>query len=290
MRSRAAIAVLFVLALVLAVVAGRAVGSRFYAKEPVQAAAAAGPQEDRLALADYDSRLRRLDEALEQERSRRIALEAQIAELRQKVDERPAVASIRDNRRERHHGKAGSDAEEKEAKSDRAGGLDVQALIDAGFPVAKVRDFKAKLDQVELDRLYLRDVAAREGWLDTPRFREEDLDLGDVVRQARDEMGDEFYDWTLYASGQPNRVRVGDVLDGSAAATAGLRPGDFILSYDDQRIFNPVELRDSTTTGTAGDTTEVWVMRNGREVQVFVPRGPLGIRVDSATERPPRAG
>jgi hypothetical protein len=286
-KSRAAIAVLFVLALGTAVIAGIAVRSSTVAKEPASVAVA--PQDERIALAEYDARLRRLDQALEQERGRRVALEAQVAELRRKVDERPAVAPVRDDRRER---RAKSDDAEpgKEGEKRRAGGLDVDALIEAGFPVAKVRDFKAKLDQVELDRLYLRDVAAREGWLDTPRFREEDLDLGDVVRQARDEMGDEFYDWTLYASGQPNRVRVGDVLDGSAAASAGLRAGDFILSYDDQRIFNPGELRDSTTTGTAGDTTEVWVMRGGQQMQVFVPRGPLGVRVDSATERPPRAG
>jgi hypothetical protein len=166
----------------------------------------------------------------------------------------------------------------------------VQALVEAGFPAAKVRAFKEKLDQIELDRLYLRDLAAREGWLDTPRFREEDLGLGDVAHQARGEMGDEFYDWMLYTSGQPNRVRIGEVLGGSAAAAAGFRPGDLILSYDEQRIFNPGELRDFTTTGTAGDMTPVWVMRGGQQMQVFVPRGPLGIRIDSATERPPRAG
>jgi hypothetical protein len=284
------IAGLFTLGVGIAAVAGFAVASRPARTERTKLAA---PRPDEgTVLREYDSRLRRLDQALEQERSRRVALEGEVAELGRRIDERSAGTPVRDDRNEASRGAATEvDAEREARRAERdPRGLDVQALVEAGFPAAKVRAFKEKLDQIELDRLYLRDLAAREGWLDTPRFREEDLGLGDVAHQARGEMGDEFYDWMLYTSGQPNRVRIGEVLGGSAAAAAGFRPGDLILSYDEQRIFNPGELRDFTTTGTAGDMTPVWVMRGGQQMQVFVPRGPLGIRIDSATERPPRAG
>jgi hypothetical protein len=289
MKSRAAVAFVFALGLGLAVAAGLALRTRPARTEPAPAVAA--PAEERSALAEHDARLRRLDQALEQERSRRVDLEAEVAELRRRIDERTAAAPVRD-RSEASRAAATEVAASGEARSEdeRPRGLDVQALVDAGFPAAKVRAFKEKMDQIELDRLYVRDLAAREGWLDTPRFREENLEIGDVARHAREEMGDEFYDWMLYTSGHPNRVRIGDVLDGSAAAVAGLRPGDLILSYDERRIFSPGELRDSTTSGTAGDTTALSLLRNGREVQVAVPRGPLGIRVDFATEKPPPAG
>jgi hypothetical protein len=294
MKSRAAsaalIAVFFALGLGIAAVAGFAVASRPTHTEPARIAASR--PEEGTALAEHDAQLRRLDRALEQERGRRVALEAEVAELRRRVDERSATAPVRgdDSDASRTAGAESDEGQEARPAEKDPRGLDIEALVEAGFPAAKVRAFKEKLDQIELDRLYLRDLAAREGWLDTPRFREEDLGLGDVTRQAREEMGDEFYDWMLYTSGQPNRVRIGDVLDGSAAAAAGLRPGDLVLSYDEQRIFNPGALRDSTTSGMAGDSTAVSVLRGGQELQVFVPRGPLGIRVDSATERPPRAG
>jgi hypothetical protein len=60
------------------------------------------------------------------------------------------------------------------------------------------------------------------GWLDTPGSAE-DLAVGDVARRAREEMGDEFYDWMLYE--RPSEpCPIGDVLDGSAAAAAGCGP------------------------------------------------------------------
>jgi len=290
MKSRAAIAVVFVLGLGLAAAAGFALRTRPVRTEPAPAAAALS--EEGITLAEYDSRLRRLDQALEGERTRRLELEAEVAELRRRIDERGAAAPVPGDQSEASRAAAtGVDAsDEAHTAEERPHGLDVQALVDAGFPAQKVRAFKEKMDQIELDRLYVRDLAAREGWLDTPRFREEDLAVGDVARRAREEMGDEFYDWMLYTSGHPNRVRIGDVLDGSAAAAAGMRPGDLVLSYDEQRIFSPGELRDFTTSGTAGDTTALSLLRNGREVQVVVPRGPLGIRIDFATEKPPRVG
>src|SRR5262245_204278 len=290
MKSRVAIAVAFLLGLGVAAAATRALWTRPVQTEP--APAAASLSEGRIALDQYDARLRRLDQDLERERTRRLALEAEVAELRRRIDDRKAAAPLPADRSEASRaatteGDAGDEARTAEA---RPGGLDVKALVSAGFPAQKVRAFKEKMDQIELDRLYVRDLAAREGWLDTPRFREEDLAVGDVAHQAREEMGDEFYDWMLYTSGHPNRVRIGDVLDGSAAAAAGMRPGDLILSYDEQRIFSPGELRDSTTNGTAGDTTALSLLRDGREVQVAVPRGPLGIRVDFTTEKPPPVG
>jgi hypothetical protein len=273
----------------LAVAAGFALRSQPARTEAPSTAAA--DAEERIALAEYDARLRRLGQALAQERSRRVELEADVAELRRRIDGRTAASELGDRNEASHaEGNVVHSSDDTRRAERHPGGLDVQALVDAGFPAQQVRAFKEKMDQIELDQLYVRDLATREGWLDTPRFREESLTPGDVARRAREEMGDEFYDWMLYTSGHPNRVRIGDVLDGSAAAAAGLRPGDLILSYDEQRIFSPGELRNSTMSGTAGDTTALSLLRDGREVHVVLPRGPLGVRIELSTEEPAPVG
>jgi len=245
----------------------------------------------RTALAEYDARLARLDAALQQEREQRVALGTEVAELRGQLAERRDDSDVtRASRSERNDPSAQrsrvASAHDAPGEERRPPGIDVDTLVAAGFPEDRVRAFKEKIDQVELDRLYLRDVAAREGWLDTPRFREEDVDMGSVINEARNELGDDFYDWLLYSTGRPNRVRVGDVIAGSAAATAGLQPGDVILGYGEQRVFNPDELRSATSGGMAGDATAISVLRDGRERQVLVPRGPLGVRIDASSEQP----
>jgi hypothetical protein len=249
----------------------------------------------RLALAAYEARLERLDQALQREREQRAVLATEVAELRGRLAARRVPNDAA--RASRSDGDGLSDprvpvASDEDARGEqrRPQGIDVDTLVAAGFPEDRVRAFKEKIDQVELDRLYLRDVAAREGWLDTPRFREEDVDVGAVIRDARSELGDDFYDWILYSTGRPNRVRVGDVIDGSAAATAGLQRGDVILGYGEQRVFDPEELRTATTGGTAGDATSVSVLRGGRERQFVVPRGPLGVRIEASSEEPHPAG
>ena len=279
--------VILVIALI-AVLYGVGLASR---AEKANTPAAAGQTVNPAAQKDYETRLREIDRVLQLDREQRSALAAEIAELRRELasmSERVAVvaASATAGDEPPEVGDDPSRAEEGPAVKEPRG-LDADALIAAGFSAETVRTFKARVDQIELDRLYLRDLAAREGWLDTPRFSEEAGDYELDIRQTREEFGDEFYDWMLYTTGHPNRVGVGEVIDGSAAAEAGLLPGDMIVAYDDQRVFSPGELRDATTTGDAGESTAVVVRRGGSEFRIDVPRGPLGIRIDYTSEQPP---
>jgi hypothetical protein len=243
------------------------------------------------AFAEYEDRLLSIGRALERERKERARLAAEIAELRQELGRLNERATVEVAVAAAEAEQEGDDPDvEQESAQGRRRGLDVDALVAVGFSPDTVRSYKERIDQIELERLYLRDLAAREGWLDTPRFREESRDLTRAVRENRAEFGEEFYDWMLYTSGHPNRVRVDEVMDGSAAADAGLVPGDVILRYGQQRIFSPAELREATADGTAGEATAVAVLRDGQETQIYVPRGPLGIRIDFTTEEPPPVG
>jgi membrane-associated protease RseP (regulator of RpoE activity) len=161
-----------------------------------------------------------------------------------------------------------------------------EALLDAGFDASEVSAYRRRVDEIELERLYLRDRAAREGWLDTARYARESAELSQGLVDMRDEFGEELYDWTLFASGHPNRVQVSAVMEGSPAAEAGLEPGDLLFRYGERRIFTPMELRQETQQGEAGETTPVEFLRDGEAQRLFVPRGPLGIRTQMVVREP----
>ena len=154
--------------------------------------------------------------------------------------------------------------------------IDYDELADAGYERGDVESFLRLRDEVDLDQLYLRDRAAREGWLGTERFSEEREILDSEVRDLEREVGDDFGDWMRYASGRPNRVSITEVMGGSPASDAGLRSGDVLLAYDGDRILDVGDLRRGTTAGRAGEPTEVRVMRDGRVLNVDLPRGRWG--------------
>ena len=94
------------------------------------------------------------------------------------------------------------------------------------------------------------------------------------------------YDSYLYASGQTNRVAVTSVLESAPAATAGIEPGDHIIRYDNQPIYNWRELREATSNGQIGETIAVEIDRDGDIVELYLARGPLGIRMNSLSVAP----
>jgi PDZ domain len=161
-----------------------------------------------------------------------------------------------------------------------------QALIDAGVDKTTAQNLKSRFETQELEKLYLRDRAMREGWFGSRRYRNE-LELLDAqLSGLQTEIGDEAYRAYLFASGQPNQVLVQSVLENSSAATAGIRADDQILSYAGQRIFSWRDLRTATTQGTINETITIEIVRDGKHLQLYVPRGPLGLRMDSNSAAP----
>lgn len=161
-----------------------------------------------------------------------------------------------------------------------------ESMVALGVSPQTAADIKRRVDQADLARLNLRDQAAREGWLGTDRYMEALSKVDGDVQKLREDLGDETYDRFLYSTGQINRVQVAGVLDGSAAATAGIRASDTILAYAGKRIFSWDELRAATTEGTAGEYVSVTVQREGVPMEFLVPRGPLGVKLDATRQRP----
>lgn len=229
---------------------------------------------------DIDS-LRRL---LETEIETRRALERRVLELGRQVDALEGGAGDRSSTEVA----ASANADDQVAPSREgreAGWFDRQVLLDAGIGDALADELQAFYEQLEMERLYLRDQSVREAW-NREQYREA---LGEVEeREAalKDRLGEEGYDAYLYASGQPNRVAVTSLLASAPAAQAGIEAGDHILRYDNQRVYNWFELREATADGDIGDTVSVEVERDGQTLQFYLARGPLGIRMNTLSVAP----
>lgn len=95
--------------------------------------------------------------------------------------------------------------------------------------------------------------------------------------QLRAELGDSDYARYLAGTGQPHSVIIEGVDANSAAEQAGLVPGDEIVSYAGQRVFNQRDLNLLMLAGLPGEIVATTVVRNGQTLQLYVTRGPLGL-------------
>ena len=159
-------------------------------------------------------------------------------------------------------------------------------LVKAGLDRELAADIVRRRNEIDMKLLELRDRAAREAYLGTERYTEELEALREQNIPLRDEIGEDYYDSYLYASGRTNRVRVASVMIGSPAEMAGMLDGDMVLSYDNRRMFNWNELQEATSLGERGEYVNVSVLRNGQLVNLWMPRGPLGVRLGAARVNP----
>ena len=229
-----------------------------------------------------ESRLEQLQRRVDVETRARRALESDLRQTREQLArlERELAAAppvpVADG---------DGEAEQEPAQTPARAWFDEEALLDSGMEAALAGELRLFFEQLEMERLLLRDRSAREDW-ERGRLREELRTLDDREQSLRERLGDDGYDAYLYASGQTNRVEVSSVLESAQAGQAGIRSGDYILRYDNERIYNWRDLRNATRSGELTDTIEVEVERDGETLQFYLARGPLGIRMNSLRVAP----
>jgi len=270
-----------------AVATGAIVGSN-RATAPAAPSAAALPDEggllQRLAASVSDE----TDDGQRQAQ----AIESLVGILDREVEERLRLEDEVDQLRQRLAGlerqlgstpgpAAGPGAGDEPPGGGTRGEVNEARFVAAGFSESEAAYYRQRSDEAAMARLYLRDQAEREGWLGSQRYRDEMTAMPNFADELRAEMDDETYARYLYATGQPNQVRVRRVLSGSAAESAGIRVGDVLVSYDGDRLYDTRTVRRSTRTGSSGETVPVEVLRDGRRVQAYLPRGPIGITMSS---------
>jgi len=122
--------------------------------------------------------------------------------------------------------------------------------------------------------------------LETPRYRQENIILNEREEELRLELGDADYDRYLYGTGQPNRVIIQSVIEGSPAQEAGIQSQDIAYSYAGNRLYDIRDLITATTEGIANESVLLEVLRDGNIYEFYLPRGPLGVRVTSERHKP----
>jgi S1-C subfamily serine protease len=151
-----------------------------------------------------------------------------------------------------------------------------ERLVAAGFGAERASAILAKESQARLAAAY----AEYEG---SGTVRPLNAAAAGAVADAlRGDLGDAEYERYLAATGQPTRVIVAEVEPGSAAANAGLLPGDEITSYRGRRVFNVRDLNASMQDGDLGETVPATVVRDGQTLQLYVGGGWLGAGARSA--------
>ena len=253
---------------------------------------------DRSFSESSDSNLQNINQTLNQLQDRLL----QEIEQRKILENKIALLEKRVNAKNSPDGKASADDPDSTISSVSAnphqsglpernmGGNDQwfneQAMLDAGVDPTKVNFIKESFEQAEMDKLYLRDQAKREGWINSKRYTDAAKEIADRTKGLRDQLNETEYDAYLYAAGRSNRVIVSSLLSTSPASNAGIQPGDTILKYDNKRVYNWSDLTNATSEGSANDTVTVTIERNGQLQQVYLPRGPLGIRLTTDSVAP----
>ena len=243
------------------------------------------------------ARIDALERSLAREAQARAALADEIERLRAALAAAPAAGGAEDSPGARERGgTAVAEAEidravfrpgaEPESPAERpAGGIRAigrpsgeelerrrrERFAAAGFTPDRAEWIERRVDELRLEMLEAEHEAARRGEPPDPRGRRS------VEERLREEIGDAEFERYLTAIGRPTTIAVREVLPGSAAEQSGLRSGDVVLSYGGRRVFDMQELNRLTLEGRPGEPVIVEVLRDGRPMQIYLPRGPVGI-------------
>jgi hypothetical protein len=223
-----------------------------------------------------EARLAALEDAFAAEVDRRVALEAEVAELSTQLEalgERPIRATrARDNpgnqidpSLERFIDRTQREGPATQEERQR---LAVDRLIAAGFAPDRAEWINRRTQELRMQTMQAQYEARREG-------RPPPADV--EATTLRTELGDQDYERFLTAQGRPTSVNVMGVLASSPAERAGLQQGDNIVSYDGKRVFDIQELNELTLGGTSGESVVIDVRRDGQNLQIVLPRGPIGV-------------
>lgn len=256
----------------------------------VEGESAALPQAGSVALpedATAEDRLVRLEQIISEEREARLALEDTLAILFDEIDRLEGAgvreAAQRQAEIERDRETRASRRRESDNEADWMRNYQerrVGRMVEGGFSEDEARHVLQKESEAAYKAMQASWEAQRNGDSDA-------LFRGGNNPQTflRNEIGDDAYARYLEAQGQPTSIRVTQVMTGSPGSSAGLQPGDQLVSYNGERVFNVSDLRNQTLQGDPGEDVVIEVDRDGMRIQLTVPRGPIGITGSGANVR-----
>ncbi len=276
-------------AIFISLIAGFAVGAWATSDAPTAGgeSAAMPSVHDAGSAATLAERLLSLEQLIAEEREARLELAGQVQDLIDDIERNDLAESSR---------AAESSAANSGSEVVRAGSFRrsrdfasmirnfedrrLQGLVAGGFSDDEARRVLQRESEAEYKAMRLAWEAQREG---APL--DQLAALNDPQALLRADLGDTDYERFLEAQGQPTSVQITRVLNGSPGNEAGLQPGDQIVSYGGERVFNVTDMRELTLQGAAGEDVVIEIDREGVRMQLSVPRGPVGITGSGANIR-----
>jgi hypothetical protein len=227
------------------------------------------------APSELPGRIVELERQLGAEIEKRTALEKRVQELGQALDElhaaAPAARAAETESADSTPAADGAPAGPRFARNFRPQTTEqrVSTLEEGGFSPDRAAWIEQRRSELQLQAMQAQYAQRRGESVEPALLRPE--------QTLRSELGDADYEKYLQAQGRPTQVGVFNVLPSSPAAKAGMQPGDQIVSYAGQRVFNMADLTDLTLQGTPGQSVTLEVKRNQQTLQLVIPRGPIGI-------------
>lgn len=237
---------------------------------------------------DLESRVRQLESTLEET----LKIQSQLLEL---VNELGNQLSPEQNRAAtRNVSIASSDApydepathrrpSKREARYTRMRENQLRRLTDAGFGPERAKFIIDKQERIQYEQMllnyeyrYLKDKSSSEA----RALQEKIQTYSNPRRVFEQELSTEEFEQYLHASGERSEFHIGDLVESAPAYEAGLRPGDKIIRYNNQRVFHMGDLRSQVYQVEPGKNVAVEIQRQGSTGSeiIYLPSGPLGIR------------
>lgn len=142
-----------------------------------------------------------------------------------------------------------------------------------GASIAAVRD---AFEDANREIAMLASAAYQQGLGNDPSLQEQRL----LLRQSlQDYLGPDAYLAGLYATGQPNRLVVTGVAEGTDAASQGVQRGDVLLGVNGYRVFDDADFRAATGSLVAGSPVQVEVLRHGQSLRFLIDDPAMSLKV-----------
>lgn len=236
--------------------------------------------------ADIDERLLALEAAVSEERQARQLLEEELLALYAEIDRLETGAGRAASDADIIRNEPGSQARNTFGAVRLTEGSTVEedaqdarrtAMIEAGLSPARADYIQKRESEMRFEMMQAYYEARNSG---------ERIDPITMNPEAllRADIGDADYEKYLQANGRSTAVDVANVMASSPAERAGLQPGDQIVGYDGERVFSTSDLMQRTMAPGSGDVV-VDVVRDGVQMQVVLPRGPIGVETGRIRRR-----
>ncbi|MBB5209971.1 PDZ domain-containing protein [Microbulbifer hydrolyticus] len=159
----------------------------------------------------------------------------------------------------------------------------IRQLTDAGFSPERAAYIVDKQERIQYEQMqfsyeyhHLKDKRSAEA----KALQKKMQAYSNPRRVFEQELSNTEFEQYLEAFGGRTEMEIGDLLESAPAYEAGLRPGDKIIRYNNQRVFHMGDLRTQVYQAEPGTAVAVEIQRKGSSAPetIYVPAGPLGIR------------